>query len=481
MKEISDLFDVDNMLYSPIIGVNNCKTQVYNEFLHKCYEFIFKLFDKYKLDYYVFAGSAVGYVRNKKNIPWADDYDILIFEKEKDNFEKNIIPILKIYNFTCGTPHTHRPDLYKKHVGWQIWNSDLNLTPNVIFLCDVFMGIVDKEGFVRSPSNFGNFNKKNNLYKDIYPKKYVIFDGLKLPFFNNIEKNVEKDYGDVFNKTIIHVNHGNGGIIKLNKEWNESYKEFNKYINIAKKNTHSLIFKNKLYNKKEKIIINKEDDYKKYNIKKEIDILVKINKNNIGKIFIDDNKEFLLYCFAIKHYYPDIKIHYYSYSDINNIYLHFINSIDYIYCLNNKIKNYLNNSKLIYLNKPIIKLTNVITFGTYDLFHIGHKKLFENCKKYGNKLIVGVSSNELNIKKGKNNNDNIEIRIENCKKNKNVDEIFIEESLEKKDEYIKKYNANLLIMGDDWKNKFDWVSIMTKYIKRTPNISSSMLKNKYTN
>ena len=36
-------------------------------------------------------------------------------------------------------------------------------------------------------------------------------------------------------------------------------------------------------------------------------------------------------------------------------------------------------------------------------------------------------------------------------------------------------------MGDDWKNKFDWVSIMTKYIKRTPNISSSMLKNKYTN
>jgi len=44
----------------------------------------------------------------------------------------------------------------------------------------------------------------------------------------------------------------------------------------------------------------------------------------------------------------------------------------------------------------------VITFGTFDLFHIGHLNILNNCKKYGNVLIVGVSSDNLNLKK-KNN------------------------------------------------------------------------------
>tara|TARA_Y100001978_G_C23376883_1_gene283596 strand:+ start:209 stop:448 length:240 start_codon:yes stop_codon:yes gene_type:complete len=47
------------------------------------------------------------------------------------------------------------------------------------------------------------------------------------------------------------------------------------------------------------------------------------------------------------------------------------------------------------------KKITIITFGTYDLLHYGHIKLFENIKlKYPNcKLIVGVSSDTLNIKK----------------------------------------------------------------------------------
>ncbi len=57
-----------------------------------------------------------------------------------------------------------------------------------------------------------------------------------------------------------------------------------------------------------------------------------------------------------------------------------------------------------------------------------------------------------------------------------MNEVFVEKSLDKKDNYIKEYNGDLLIMGDDWKDKFDWVSCMTKYIPRTPNISSKCLK-----
>ncbi len=122
-------------------------------------------------------------------------------------------------------------------------------------------------------------------------------------------------------------------------------------------------------------------------------------------------------------------------------------------------------------------MKRIITFGTFDLFHIGHLKILERAKAEGDYLIVGISSDELNIKKGKKSVFPLNERIEIVKSIKYVDEVFIEDSLELKDDYIKKYEANLLVMGDDWKDKFNWVSCPVKYLERTPNISTTYLKN----
>ena len=120
----------------------------------------------------------------------------------------------------------------------------------------------------------------------------------------------------------------------------------------------------------------------------------------------------------------------------------------------------------------------VITFGTFDLFHIGHVNILKKSKKYGDKLIVGVSSDELNYKK-----KSIypvfkqEDRLRIIKSIKYVDEVFIEESLELKGEYIKQFNADILVMGEDWKGKFDEFKTICKviYLPRTENISTSEL------
>lgn len=122
-------------------------------------------------------------------------------------------------------------------------------------------------------------------------------------------------------------------------------------------------------------------------------------------------------------------------------------------------------------------MKRVITFGTFDLFHIGHLRILERSKQEGDYLIVGVSSDELNEKKGKKAVFPISERVEIVKALKCVDEVFIEESLEKKDEYIKEFKADLLVMGDDWKDKFNWVSCPVKYLERTPHISTTYLKN----
>ena len=120
----------------------------------------------------------------------------------------------------------------------------------------------------------------------------------------------------------------------------------------------------------------------------------------------------------------------------------------------------------------------VITFGTFDLLHIGHINMLNKCKSYGDKLIVGVSSDALNYKK-KNRNPIFDQtqRMEIIKNIKCVDEVFLEESLELKRDYVKKYNADIFIIGDDWKGKFDEIGDICKvlYLERTKDISTTSI------
>ena len=124
------------------------------------------------------------------------------------------------------------------------------------------------------------------------------------------------------------------------------------------------------------------------------------------------------------------------------------------------------------------KPQTVITFGTFDLFHVGHLRLLQRAKAYGGRLVVGVSSDDLNVKKKtklpiipQNN------RVEIIKGISGVDEVFLEESLELKPAYIQQYDADILVMGNDWKGKFDFLINLCQvvYLKRTENISTSYL------
>ncbi|WNC67915.1 adenylyltransferase/cytidyltransferase family protein [Thalassotalea nanhaiensis] len=118
----------------------------------------------------------------------------------------------------------------------------------------------------------------------------------------------------------------------------------------------------------------------------------------------------------------------------------------------------------------------IITFGTFDVFHVGHVNILERAKLHGSHLIVGVSSDQLNMSKkqrypvyAENDRTHI-IRSLRC-----VDEVFLEESLELKAEYIKHYNADILIMGDDWEGKFDHLKDLCEviYLPRTPSVSTT--------
>jgi glycerol-3-phosphate cytidylyltransferase len=121
-------------------------------------------------------------------------------------------------------------------------------------------------------------------------------------------------------------------------------------------------------------------------------------------------------------------------------------------------------------------MKTIITFGTFDVFHIGHLRLLQRAKLEGTRLIVGVSSDTLNYSKKKRYPVYEEkSRMDIVNALECVDEVFLEESLELKPQYIHQYNADMLVMGDDWKSKFDDMPCEVKYLERTPTISTTTL------
>ena len=120
----------------------------------------------------------------------------------------------------------------------------------------------------------------------------------------------------------------------------------------------------------------------------------------------------------------------------------------------------------------------VITFGTFDVFHVGHIHILERAAAFGNKLVVGISSDALNFsKKQRYPVYPQEDRMKIISSLSFVDDVFLEESLELKGEYIKKHQADTMVMGDDWLNKFDEFKPLCEviYLPRTPSISTTAI------
>ena len=121
-------------------------------------------------------------------------------------------------------------------------------------------------------------------------------------------------------------------------------------------------------------------------------------------------------------------------------------------------------------------MTKIITFGTYDIFHVGHLRLLERARALGDHLTVGISTDELNErKKGRRPVYPFDERCEILRGLRVVDQIFPEESLEQKRDYILEHGADILVMGDDWEGRFDeYLDICkVRYLPRTPAVSTT--------
>ena len=126
-------------------------------------------------------------------------------------------------------------------------------------------------------------------------------------------------------------------------------------------------------------------------------------------------------------------------------------------------------------------MARVITYGTYDLFHVGHLRLLQRAKALageGGKLIVGVSTDRFNwVEKHKMSAIPYEQRAEIVAALKCVDEVIPEDDWDMKRDIIER-KIDIFCMGSDWEGKFDFLNEVCKvvYFPRTEGISSTELK-----
>jgi glycerol-3-phosphate cytidylyltransferase len=125
-------------------------------------------------------------------------------------------------------------------------------------------------------------------------------------------------------------------------------------------------------------------------------------------------------------------------------------------------------------------MRTILTYGTFDLLHIGHINLLRRAKNLGDRLIVALSTDEFNrVGKNKTCTNNYADRKVILESLRFVDLVIPEETWEQKATDVDKYNVDVFVIGDDWKGHFDFLKAKCEvvYLPRTANISTSGIKN----
>ena len=126
----------------------------------------------------------------------------------------------------------------------------------------------------------------------------------------------------------------------------------------------------------------------------------------------------------------------------------------------------------------VLNMKKVITYGTYDLLHVGHINLLRRAKEQGDYLLVVLSSDEFNEIKHKTAYHSYEDRKVILEAIKYVDEVIPEYTWEQKKSDVVDNNIDVFVMGNDWEGQFDFLKEYCEvvYLPRTERISTTKIK-----
>jgi len=178
--------DTDEILYSPKNGLNFYKKNMYTEFIHDNSNILFKIIEQNNINYAIFAGSSIGYIRDKKNMYWLDDYDVMVFD--------NDIQLIKtLTNSKILEKNGFKFNVFKINSGIKIFN---NFKTTPFLMVDIFYNkVVDNK--IYNIGNLGLYHIKKMNKEVVFPFKRINLGGLDVYGVNNPELEASICYGDI--------------------------------------------------------------------------------------------------------------------------------------------------------------------------------------------------------------------------------------------------------------------------------------------
>ncbi|QWF15857.1 adenylyltransferase/cytidyltransferase family protein [Lysobacter capsici] len=123
-------------------------------------------------------------------------------------------------------------------------------------------------------------------------------------------------------------------------------------------------------------------------------------------------------------------------------------------------------------------MRTVITYGTFDLLHVGHVNLLSRLRALGDRLIVGCSTDEFNEIKGKRTIYPYAQRVRILNAVRFVDKVIAEQCWEQKRDDVVREGAAVFAIGDDWAGRFDDLEDVCEviYVPRTADVSTTEIR-----
>ena len=328
-KRVPSLFidQTQKNYYFASTGITNLTLTTYNEFIHDQAILFFNILSRCRetFEYAIFAGNSVGLLRNQNNLPWGDDYDIIIFDKHVPILLKMIVPELENIGFKIESKIEHGVTC-----GIQIFGPTINLnnhsspTLTSVFHCDVFFSYFDKNNFLKNRGGWGLYHEKNIPHNIVVPFKRHMFHGMLLPFFNNPKKEVEICYTNIdkcsiFSHHLQKSQNNLSGTIFYNK-WENAYLDFKYIVKKSIENTKNAIGAATAHSNdplcKIKLVLNADNKNNLLGrsscISSKLNFFCYLSEHNIGSIVAHaDASEFICeHAADVKFYFPEIDITY---------------------------------------------------------------------------------------------------------------------------------------------------------------------------
>jgi hypothetical protein len=210
-----------------IAGISNAKYEQLTDGSKEIYKQVLRIFERHKLEYFLFAGAIVGYVRNGRMPPWNDDLDVIIFEDQIKLFETVVLPLLRDSGYVCwpvAAPYTGggyhilalQQDMNSRRASIELADGIPVVVPWAQI--DVFYTSVDAAGFIRNLSNWGMYHTKQVPETWVRPGTFVHMDSFRARVFSNYEDDIWHEYGNVASNIVVH-SHDKVALKLMGSDW----------------------------------------------------------------------------------------------------------------------------------------------------------------------------------------------------------------------------------------------------------------------